>query len=209
MSQRVSPTRMKLLETRKRHKTAVRGHKLLKEKLEALARELVELAKEFEKQEKKVGNKLPQILERFLFLRTTVTDEEMRNIVSDYPAEFDLTMSQKNIMNITLPEFHISHTHPVKPVYTNYGLNPAFDIVLKEFDLILDDLLKLAELEFSIYEVARIVELTKRRVNALEYVLIPELEKTIKDITSKLEENERSTTIRLMKIKEILSKRSY
>ena len=69
--------------------------------------------------------------------------------------------------------------------------------------------LKLAELEFSIYEVARIVELTKRRVNALEYVLIPELEKTIKDITSKLEENERSTTIRLMKIKEILSKRSY
>ncbi|HXK51649.1 MAG TPA: V-type ATP synthase subunit D [Caldisericia bacterium] len=209
MAQRVSPTRMKLLETRKRHKTAKRGHKLLKEKLEALARELVELAKEFEKQEKKVGDRLPQILEQFLILRTTVTDEEMRNIVSDYPAEFSLTMSQKNVMNIVLPEFHIHHIHPSKPVFSECGLNPAFDIVLREFDRILDDLLKLAELEFSIYEIARIVEMTKRRVNALEYVLVPELEATIKYITSKLEENERSTTIRLMKIKDILSKRSY
>ncbi|MDD4028270.1 MAG: V-type ATP synthase subunit D [Caldisericia bacterium] len=209
MAQRVSPTRMKLLEIRKRHKTAKRGHKLLKDKLEALARELVELAKEFEKQEQKVGDRLPQILEQFLVLRTTVTDEEMRNIVSDYPAEFELTMSQKNIMNIVLPEFHIHHTHPSKPAFHQCGLNPAFDIVLREFDSILDDLLKLAELEFSIYEVAKIVEMTKRRVNALEYVLVPELEETIKYITSKLEENERSTTIRLMKIKDILSKRSY
>ncbi len=209
MAQRVSPTRMKLLEIRKRHKTAKRGHKLLKEKLEALARELVELAKEFEKQEKIVGDKLPHILEEFLVLRTTVTDEEMRNIVSDYPSEFELTMSEKNIMNIVLPEFHIRHSHPSKPVFNECGLNPAFDIVLREFDLILDDLLKLAELEFSIYEVAKIVEMTKRRVNALEYVLIPELEATVKYITSKLEENERSTTIRLMKIKDILSKRSY
>ncbi len=209
MAQRVSPTRMKLLEIRKRHKTAKRGHKLLKEKLEALARELVELAKEFEKQEKIVGDKLPRILEEFLVLRTTVTDEEMRNIVSDYPSEFELTMSEKNIMNIVLPEFHIRHSHPSKPVSNECGLNPAFDIVLREFDQILDDLLKLAELEFSIYEVAKIVEMTKRRVNALEYVLMPELEATVKFITSKLEENERSTTIRLMKIKDILSKRSY
>lgn len=209
MAQRVSPTRMKLLETRKRQKTAIRGHKLLKEKLEALARELVELAKEFEIQEKKVGNQLPRILEEFLTLRTTVTDEEMRNIVSDYPAEFELTMTQKNVMNITLPEFHILHSAPAKTVYPGVGLNPAFDVVLKEFDAILEDLLKLAELEFSIYEVAHIVEMTKRRVNALEYVLIPELDSTIRDISSKLEESERSTTIRLMKIKEILKNRSY
>jgi V/A-type H+-transporting ATPase subunit D len=200
---------MKLLETRKRYKTAFRGHKLLKEKLEALARELVILAREFEIQEKKVGNKLPNILEKFLTLRVTVTDEEMQKTVSEYPAEFNLTMTQKNIMNIVLPEFHIEHSHEVKPRFNELGLNPAFDIVFTEFDLILDDLLKLAELEFSIYEVAKIVEMTKRRVNALEYVLIPELEGTIKNITSKLEENERSTTVRLMKIKDILSKRSY
>jgi V/A-type H+-transporting ATPase subunit D len=92
--------------------------------------------------------------------------------------------------------------------YENRGITPGFDIVLKEFDAILSDLLKLAELEFSLYELAKIVETTKRRVNALEYILIPELETTIKTISSKLDENERSNIVRLMKIKDILSKKN-
>ncbi|MCE5223463.1 V-type ATP synthase subunit D [bacterium] len=204
---RVSPTRMKLLDTKKRFHMAVRGHKLLKEKLEVLVRELINLTKEFEKQEMIVGNKLPKILERFLILRSTVSDEEMAQIVTDFPSEYQIKMKEKNIMNLVLPVFEIDRVAERETILSNTGLNPAFDQVLEEFDTILSDLLKLAELEFSIYEIAKIVETTKRRVNALEYILIPELSAVIKFITAKLDENERANTVRLMKIKDILSQK--
>jgi len=207
MAMRISPTRMKLLDTKKRFRMAVRGHKLLNEKLEVLVRELIALTKEFEKQELIVVNKLPKILERFLILRSTVSDEEMAQIVTDFPSEYHIEMKEKNIMNLVLPVFEINHIAERETILSNTGLNPAFDQVLDEFDTILSDLLKLAELEFSIYELAKIVESTKRRVNALEYILIPELSQIIKFITSKLDENERANTIRLMKIKDILSQK--
>lgn len=207
MKQRISPTRMKLLETKKRYLVAVKGHKLLKEKLEALVHELVKLAREFEKQELLVGNKLPLILEKFLMFRSNVTDNVMEKIIKQCPVEYHVQMSEKSIMNLTLPVFQIirESLDPIR--YDNLGISPSFDLVLMEFDSILSDLLKLAELEFSLYELAKIVEQTKRRVNALEYILIPELENTIKTITSKLDENERSNIVRLMKIKDILSKK--
>lgn len=207
MKQRVSPTRMKLLETKKRYLVAVKGHKLLKEKLEALVHELIKLAREFEKQEILVGNKLPQILEKFIMVRSNVTDSVMENILKQCTVEYHVQMSEKSIMNLTLPVFKIIR-ESLDPIhYDNLGISPSFDMVLIEFDSILSDLLKLAELEFSLYELAKIVEQTKRRVNALEYILIPELENTIKSITSKLDENERANIIRLMKIKDILSKK--
>lgn len=208
MKQRISPTRMKLLETKKRFLVAKKGHKLLKEKLEALVHELIKLAREFEKQELLVGDKLPKILEKFIMIRSNVTDVVMENILKKCSIEYHIEMSEKSIMNLTLPVFHIIRESFQSTHYENMGINPAFDMVLKEFDAILSDLLKLAELEFSLYELAKIVETTKRRVNALEYILIPELETTIKTISSKLDENERSNIVRLMKIKDILSKKN-
>lgn len=207
MKQRISPTRMKLLETKKRYLLAVKGHKLLKEKLEALVHELIKLAREFEKQEMLVGNRLPQILEKFIMIRSNVTDSVMDKILKQCTVEYHVQMSEKSIMNLTLPVFQIIR-ESLDPIhYDNLGISPGFDMVLMEFDSILSDLLKLAELEFSLYEVAKIVEQTKRRVNALEYILIPELENTIKTISSKLDENERANIIRLMKIKDILNKK--
>lgn len=208
MKQRISPTRMKLLETKKRYLVAKKGHKLLKEKLEALVHELIKLAKEFEKQELLVGDKLPRILEKFVMIRSNISDSAMEKILKKCSIEYHIEMHEKNIMNLTLPVFQIIRESFKSVHYENMGINPAFDIVLKEFDAILSDLLKLAELEFSLYELAKIVETTKRRVNALEYILIPELEATIKMISSKLDENERSNIVRLMKIKDILSKKS-
>jgi len=207
VKQRISPTRMKLLETKKRYLLAVKGHKLLKEKLEALVHELIKLAREFEKQEMLVGNRLPQILEKFIMIRSNVTDSVMDKILKQCTVEYHVQMSEKSIMNLTLPVFQIIR-ESLDPIhYDNLGISPGFDMVLMEFDSILSDLLKLAELEFSLYEVAKIVEQTKRRVNALEYILIPELENTIKTISSKLDENERANIIRLMKIKDILNKK--
>jgi V/A-type H+-transporting ATPase subunit D len=208
VKQRISPTRMKLLETKKRYLVAVKGHKLLKEKLEALVHELVKLAREFEKQEILVGNRLPKILEQFIMIRSNITDDAMEKILKQCTIEYHMQMSEKNIMNLSLPVFQIIRDSFHGIHYENFGITPGFDFVLHEFDAILSDLLKLAELEFSLFELAKIVETTKRRVNALEYILIPELETTIKTISSKLDENERSNIVRLMKIKDILSKKN-
>jgi len=208
MISRVSPTRMKLLETKKRHQIASRGHKLLKEKLEALVRELIILTKEFEKQEKLVSSRLPKILMNFLLFRINYTTEDIEKIFYSYSNELKVEMSERNVMNILLPQFKITTAEkPMHDLY-NRGINPLFDLILLEFNEIIKEILKLAEIESSIYALAEIVSLTRRRVNALEYVLIPELSKTIKEITSKLEEHERSNIVRLMKIKEILGSKS-
>jgi V/A-type H+/Na+-transporting ATPase subunit D len=208
MLTRVSPTRMKLLETKKRHIIAFRGHKLLKEKLEALVRELINLTKEFEKQEKLVSSKLPEIFKNFLQFRANYTDEDIEKIFSCFSTQLDIEMSERNVMNILLPQFKITTKEIIKINTYDKGISPLFDIILIQFNEVIKEILKLAEIESSIYALAETVSLTRRRVNALEYVLIPELSKTIKDITSKLEEYERSNLVRLMKIKDILSSKS-
>lgn len=208
MPTRVSPTRMKLLETKKRHSVAVRGHKLLKEKLEALVRELINLTKEFEDKENIVSKKLPPFLNRFIIFRATVTEKEIKEITESFSLELSIDMKYRNVMNISLPMFQINIEEPYGHDFSDKGISSLFDIIYIEFKELIRDILKLAEIESSIYELSKIIELTRRRVNALEYVLVPELEKTIKDITSKLDENERSNIIRLMKIKEILSSKS-
>lgn len=204
MPERVSPTRMKLLETKKRHSVAVRGHKLLKEKLEALVRELLILTKEFEKQERLISKKLPPFFNRLLLFRSIITDYDMEEIINSYSIKLNITMAYRNVMNISLPSFQITKEE-TKYDFSNKGISPLFDLIFIEFNEIITELFKLAEIEASIYALSNVIELTRRRVNALEYVMIPELEKIIKDITSKLDENERSSMIRLMKIKEMLS----
>lgn len=208
MKTRISPTRMKLLETKKRAHVAKRGHKLLKDKLEALIRELLVLVKAFDEQEKMVSSKLPYIFERFLVLRALHTDEEMDQIVNHYPVEYQIDMTWKNVMNIALPSFDIQNTSNVESIrFQGKGLSAALDEVLLDFDAIFSELLKLAEIQYSLYEIAKMVEMTKRRVNALEYILIPELDHTIRLISNKLDEDERSNVVRLMKIKSILAKK--
>lgn len=207
MPERVSPTRMKLLETKKRHSVAVKGHKLLKDKLEALIRELLILTKEFEKQEKIVSEKLPPFFNRFLLFRSTVTDYDIEELIESFSVKLNISMTYRNVMNISLPSFHISKEEK-KYVFSQKGISPLFDMIFIEFNELIAEIFKLAEIEASIYALSNIIELTRRRVNALEYMLIPELGKIIKDITSKLDEAERSNIIRLMKIKEILSSKS-
>jgi V/A-type H+/Na+-transporting ATPase subunit D len=205
---RISPTRMKLLETKKRVHVAKRGHKLLKDKLEALIRELLGLIKLFDEQEKLISNLLPGILERFLVIRSLHTDEEMDQMIHRYAAEYEITMNWKNMMNIALPSFDIKTLRSVDSMkFQGKGLSAALDEVLIDFDAIFSQLLKLAEIQYSLYEIAKMVEMTKRRVNALEYILIPELDEIIRVISSKLDEDERSNVVRLMKIKSILAKK--
>lgn len=207
MPERVSPTRMKLLETKKRHSVAVRGHKLLKEKLEALVRELLILTKEFEKQEKLVSKKLPSFFNRLLLFRSIITDYDMEEIMNAFTIKLNIAMIYRNVMNISLPSFQISK-EDTKYDLSNKGFSPLFDLIFIEYNDLIAELFKLAEIEASIYALSNVIELTRRRVNALEYVMIPELGKIIKNITSKLDENERSSIIRLMKIKEMLSSKS-
>jgi V/A-type H+/Na+-transporting ATPase subunit D len=166
------------------------------------------LIKLFDEQEKKISNLLPGILERFLVIRSLHTDEEMDQMIHRYAAEYEITMNWKNMMNIALPSFDIKTLRSVDSMkFQGKGLSAALDEVLIDFDAIFSQLLKLAEIQYSLYEIAKMVEMTKRRVNALEYILIPELDEIIRVISSKLDEDERSNVVRLMKIKSILAKK--
>jgi V/A-type H+-transporting ATPase subunit D len=132
----------------------------------------------------------------------------MDQIVHHYPVEYQIEMTWKNVMNIALPSFDIQNSSCADSIrFQGKGLSAALDEVLIDFDAIFSDLLKLAEIQYSLYEIAKMVEMTKRRVNALEYILIPELDQTIRVITNKLDEDERSNVVRLMKIKNILEKK--
>ena len=203
----VTPTRMVLNHLKGRLKTARRGHKLLKDKRDELMRQFLDVVKENKVLRERVEEGLTAAFSS-LQVASSIMSPEMLEQALLYPRQsVELDMKVKNVMSVKVPQYSFqtknndpSEIYPYGFAQTSGELDDALDRMAKVFE----DMLKLAEVEKSMQLMAQEIEKTRRRVNALEYVMIPELEENIKYITMKLAENENSTKVRLMKVKEMV-----
>jgi len=191
---------MELLRLRRRLVVAQRGHKLLKDKLDGLMKEFMQVAKEYKTARLAVDDELPYVLKLFVLAEITSTRLITENALENTRQDLDLVPGRRRLMGVIVPQFEINFGKSpggYSFVHTSPELDQAI-VRLKEF---LPKLLKMAELEEIVRRLSREIEKTRRRVNALEHTFIPRMVETIKFITSKLDEMERSNTSRLMKIK--------
>ena len=199
----VNPNRMELLRLKKRLVIAKRGHKLLKDKRDALIQEFIHLVKENKTIREELENKLMKgyiIFSNASSLMSKITLEETLMFPK---AKSTIELTFKNIMGVNVPKYIFKFEGNIY-AYSLFNTTPELDLALRNFYEILPLMLQLAELDKAVSLLANEIEKTRRRVNALEYVLIPDLENTIKFITMKLDEMARSTTSAIMRIKEII-----
>ncbi len=206
---RVNPTRMQLTKLKKRLTTASRGHKLLKDKRDEMVRIFLMLIRRNKELRQNVEQALSIALRGFVLARVAMSKETLDEALLYPVREAELALSHANIMSVDVPK--ISYTEKKQEQsFFPYGLmntSAELDRATAELSQVLPQLVELAELEKTCNMLADEIEKTRRRVNALEYVMIPQLQETIKYIRMKLDENERGSLIRLMKTKEMIAKR--
>ena len=203
----ITPTRMVLNQLKGRLKTARRGHKLLKDKRDELMRQFMDVVKRNKELRTKVEEGLTAAIAS-LQVASAIMSPEMLEQALLYPRQsVELGMTFKNIMSVNVPRYSFqtksndpSEVYPYGFAQTSGELDDALDKMARVFE----DMLELAEVEKTMQLLAEEIEKTRRRVNALEYVMIPELEGNIKYISMKLEENENATKVRLLKVKEMV-----
>ncbi|MEA4827515.1 MAG: V-type ATP synthase subunit D [Clostridium sp.] len=206
----VNPTRMELTRLKKRLTTATRGHKLLKDKQDELMRRFIDLVKYNNELRKSVEEQLGASFKEFVMARALMSSELLEEAIA-YPKEhISVNIKTKNIMSVNVPEMEFKRQlegddGSIYP-YGFANTSAELDGAIEKLYGILPKLLELAEVEKSCQLMADEIEKTRRRVNALEYMTIPQLQETIKYIQMKLEENERSALTRLMKVKSMLEK---
>lgn len=208
MELRVSPTRMQLLQLKRRLAMARRGHRLLKDKRDELMRQFMELVETIRDLRTEVENGLAKGMKDFLMARTTLSSAEIEASVMYPKRTYGFETTQSSVMGVKVPGFRrdASDDEGSGDIYP-YGLattSAELDAAIDSLDAVMPGLLNLAEKEKSAELLADEIERTRRRVNALEYVLIPKLEETIRYITMKLDEAERGNLTRLMKVKEMV-----
>ena len=207
--QNVKPTRMELLKLKRRVKLADKGHKLLKEKRDALISEFMVVIKEYREARKKVEENLKIAFYNLLMAHVLLGSRDIEQISAITLRDIGLDFTTKNIMGVSVPVMKIDD--PVRRINERgYGLlstNAKLDDAAKNFEESILSIVKLAEIEESVRRIAEEVEKTKRRVNALEYIVIPRLKATIKHIEMRMEEIERESFLRLKKIKASLEAR--
>jgi len=199
----VNATRMELLRLRKRLRLARRGYDLLKRKQDELMRQFLEFVERIGDLRKEIEDKLAVAHRGFLMSRSVMDRESMEEAIMFPNQRLTLNVATLPVMNLRLPQFDVKSQGKVH----SYGLmntSAELDAALGAYSELLPEMLRLAEIERSVELLASEIETTRRRVNALEYILIPNLEDTIKYITMRLDEMERSNLSRLMKVKEIV-----
>ena len=203
----VNATRMELTRLKGKLITATRGHKLLKDKRDELMREFLDLVRKNKALREKVEEDLKNANKNFVIARSTMSDETVRVAFMAPKQELTVEVSTRNVMSVNIPQFETkTRTSDEGDIYS-YGFaftSSDLDTAVLSLSNIQKDLITLAEVEKSCSLMAAEIEKTRRRVNALEYVMIPTLQANIKMITMKLDENERSTQIRLMKVKDMM-----
>ncbi len=207
--QNVKPTRMELLKLRKRIKLADKGHRLLKEKRDALISEFMVVIKEYREARKNVEENLKIAFYNLLMAEVLLGSRDIKQIAGITLRNIDLDFTSKNIMGVSVPIMKIDNL--VRRInergYGFLSTNAKLDDAAKNFEESLSVIVRLAEVEESVRRIAQEVEKTKRRVNALEYIVIPRLKATIKHIEMRMEEIERESFMRLKKIKASLEAR--
>ena len=205
----INPTRMELTRLKGRLKTAQRGHKLLKDKRDELMKQFMDVVRENRALRKRVEEGLMRAHGSFTVAAALMSPEMLEQSLLYPKQSVELDMTFQNIMSVDVPQYHFrtssqdpGEVYPYGFATTSGELDDAVDNMASVFQ----DMLKLAQIEKTSQLLAEEIEKTRRRVNALEYVKIPEMQENIKYISMKLDENERSNTIRLMKVKDMILK---
>ena len=206
---RVNPTRMELKKLKTRLSTARRGHKIMKDKRDELMRQFLDIVKETKFLREKVESNLEKVSFAFSMAGASTGTKNMTASLMLPKREGALYVEKKNIMSVEVPVFTYDIDSARSSDSYNFGLaftSGELDSAVELLGAGVEDMVRLAQLEKTSQLLAEEIEKARRRVNALEHVMIPQLERAIKSITMKLDENERSTTTRLMKIKDMMIK---
>ena len=205
----INPTRQELNRLKNRLRTSIRGHKLLKDKRDELMKQFLDTVRELRALRAQVEQELMRVHSSFTVASALMSAQAMEQALMYPKQSVELTMSFQNIMSVNVPVYDFqtqtrsdSDIYPYGFAATSGELDTAVDALGKVFK----KLLKLAEIEKSAQLMAEEIEKTRRRVNALEYVMIPNTQEAIRYINMKLDENDRATTIRLMKVKDMILK---
>lgn len=207
----VNATRMELTKQKKKLRTSVRGHKLLKDKRDELMKQFLDMIRENRALRKRVEEAMMRAHSSFTVASALMSSEMLEQSLLYPKQSVDLDIQFQNIMSVNTPVYHFStrsensgDIYPYGFATTSGELDGAVDALSSVFQ----DMLKLAQIEKTTQLLAEEIEKTRRRVNALEYVVIPDCEAKIKSISMKLDENERNNTIRLMKVKDMMLEES-
>jgi len=203
------PTRMELLNLKRREKLAEKGYKLLKEKRDALILEFLNVVKEVRTLRKETEETLKEAYESLLVAQAELGIDNVKQIADIVPSSVEINFYSRNIMGVSVPNIDIPETKRTI-IERGYGLldtSSALDDAAKKFEWAIKKLIMLAEIEGTVVALGEEVEKTKRRVNSLEYIMIPRLSATVRYISMRLEEMERENVPRLKKIKKILEEK--
>lgn len=206
----VNPTRMALSNLKSRLVTAKRGHKLLKDKQDELMRRFIEMIRRNKTLRVEVEKALSNSFKSFLLSSAVMSPEFLEQAVAFPKEQVSVAIETKNVMSVNIPKMEFTRTESEGAIFP-YGFaqtSSELDDAILELYSVMSMLLELAEVEKACQLMADEIEKTRRRVNALEYRTIPDLEETIKFIRMKLDENERATITRLMKVKDIIAKQA-
>lgn len=197
----VNPTRMELTRLKAKLITAKKGHKLLKDKQDELMRIFIETIKKNKEMRMNVEKKLSLSLKNFTMAKSIISESVFEESLAIPKIKYEVDVTKRNVMSVRIPEIALekigdeNDLYPYSFAQTSYEL----DLAIEDMSFVMNDLLQLAQIEKSTQLMADEIEKTRRRVNALEYMTIPQLEETIKFIRMKLDENDRAAIIRLMK----------
>ena len=203
---------MELTRLKKKLVTAVRGPKLLKDKRDELMRQFLDKVRENKALREEVETALVSANQNFMLARAGMPDEMLNTALLAPKQELTISAGTQNVMSVEIPDFDFKTRTPDQNDMYSYGFaftTGDLDDAILSLSEVFPKMLKLAEVEKSCQLMAAEIEKTRRRVNALEHVMIPELQTNIKYITMKLDENERSTQIRLMKVKDMMLKEAH
>ncbi len=208
----VNPTRMQMTKLKKQLVTAKRGHKMLKDKRDELMRQFIELVQENKRLREKVETELEQCSSHLVNSGAVMSKKALDSSLMSSKQQTGVEVSSRNIMSVDVPVFSSVNQSPNEGDIYPYGFaftSFELDDAVSALNMLLPDLIRLAEIEKSCELMAAEIERTRRRVNSLEHVMIPRYEDTIKYISMKLEENDRSSRTRLMKVKDMLLDKAH
>lgn len=208
----VNPTRMQLTKLKKQLTTAIRGHKMLKDKRDELMRQFLDLVRETKDLREQVERELENCNAHFVNASAVMSKQSLDASLLSPKQQINVEVTSKNVMSVDIPQFETStrtsdsaDIFPYGFAFTSFELDDA----VTSLDNVLPDLIKLAQYEKSCELMSAEIEKTRRRVNSLEHVMIPRYQETIKYIAMKLEENDRSSRTRLMKVKDMLLDKAH
>ena len=209
---RVNPTRMEMKRIQTRYQTARKGHKLLKDKRDELMKQFLDVVREDKELRTRVESALAEVYRGFTVASAVSSPKMLEEALICPKKECDLSVEYRNVMSVTVPKFELRVQTAGSSDSYNYGMaftSGELDASLRALGGIMEDMIRMAELEKTAQLLAEEIERTRRRVNALEHILMPQYLDAIKTIKMKLDENERGNTTRLMKVKDMMLRAQY